>query len=67
MGTIAKFERLADPKATSSLCSPFVASLEDKGLDPMSSDIKLTSRYLHVITSIMFHEQAQGPHRNNVG
>ena len=46
MGTIAKFERLAEPKATFSLCSPFVPSLQDKGLDPMSSDIKLTSRYL---------------------
>ena len=46
MGLIAKLERSADPVANSSLCSPFVPSLQDKGLDPMSSDIKLTSRYL---------------------
>ena len=46
MGLIAKLERSADPVGNSSLCSPFVPSLQDKGLDPMSSDIKLTSRYL---------------------
>lgn len=45
MGIVANHELTADPNATSSLYSPLVRGLEDKGLPPMSSDIKLTSRY----------------------
>ena len=45
MGIIAEVERTANPEATSSLYCPQFPDVQDNGLPPMSSDIKLTSRY----------------------
>ena len=46
MEIVAKLERSADPKATSSAYSPLVDCLPDKTLPPISNDTNSTSLYL---------------------
>lgn len=46
MENIAKLERSADPKATSSAYSPLIDCVQDKNLPPMTNDTRPTSHYL---------------------